>query len=314
MPIFSLYSNEKKDKTGDGCVIKYISVKNGANLKEIKEKLRAEQKLENEKYIFHKKKLKEIQFDEIHRKIKEQSKPRTPEEEAFKKLPKELKLDIIPLEEVNINDIDFVKLDHNVNSGSSICLVGSSKSGKSTAMMGLFNKYFNNKKFISTLFSINSHIPIYKTSGDLIKVNKFVNECERMIKDQKKINMNSEPPNKWDFCILLDDIVDARYSRVLNALLLTYRNSCFSALISIQYPKLLSKSARCSANNLLFFSQNLQEGIETVLRSFLGAEFAKRGVTKFNDQITLYRDLTKDHAFLYYHPMSQTLKRIRLKL
>jgi hypothetical protein len=135
-----------------------------------------------------------------------------------------------------------------------------------------------------------------------------------MIKDMKKINMNTEPPNKWRFCVLLDDIITARYSGVINALLLAFRNSNFSSIISIQYPKLISKAARCSANNLLFFSQNLQEAIETVLRSFLGAEFAKRGVTKFIDQVTAYRELTKDHAFIYFHPMSGTLRRIRLKI
>jgi hypothetical protein len=307
MPICSLYSNEKKDKEGDGCIIKYISVKDleNENIDDIKKRLRKKQKEENDKYLYFKNrmnklnKVKEEEHVEIYPKLKSK-------DDIIKY--------IIPLEEIPIKEIDFINMDDNNDSGNSICLIGSSKAGKSTAMMGLFNKYFNNNKFISTLFSINSHIPIYKTSGDLIKVNKFINVSEQMIKDMKKINMNSEPPNKWRFCILLDDIVDARYSRVLNALLLTYRNANFSSLISIQYPKLLSKSARCSANNLLFFSQNLQEGIETVLRSFLGAEFAKRGITKFNEQISLYRELTKDHSFLYYHPMSQTLRRIRLKI
>jgi len=218
------------------------------------------------------------------------------------------------LEIVKADEIDFINMDFNDNSGNSILCIGSSKAGKSTAMMALFNKYFNNKKYISTLFSVNSHIPIYNNKGDLIKINKFVIQSEQIIKDMKKINMLSEPINKWRYCILLDDIVDARYSRILNNLLLTYRNSNFSSIISIQYAKLISKAARCSANNLLFFSQNLQEGIESVLRSFLGAEFGKLGVTKMNDQITLYRLLTKDHAFIYYHPMTGTLRRIKLKI
>lgn len=300
MPVCALYSSEKHEKEGNGCIVKYISVHDitkDKSLDDIIKELRDKQAIKNQIYNDSKKK-------ESHK-------------VAYPIINNNALIkhnDLIPLEEISINDINFLNMDYNDNSGNSVCLIGSSKSGKSTAMMGLFKKYFNNNKYISTLFSINSHIPIYKSSGDLIKVNKFINESEKMIKDMKKINMNSEPPNKWRFCILLDDIVDARYSRVLNALLLTYRNANFSSLISIQYPKLLSKSARCSANNLLFFSQNLQEGIETILRSFLGAEFSKLGVTKFNDQISLYRKLTNDHAFLYYHPMSQTLKRIKLKL
>lgn len=295
MPICSVYSNEEKDKTGNGTIVKYISVnqiKDGITLSDIKTKLRNEQKIENDKYLYHKEKknsLSDIQ------KVLDPN-------------------DIIPLEIVKADEIDFINMDFNDNSGNSILCIGSSKAGKSTAMMALFNKYFNNKKYISTLFSVNSHIPIYNNKGDLIKINKFVIQSEQIIKDMKKINMLSEPINKWRFCILLDDIVDARYSRILNNLLLTYRNSNFSSIISIQYAKLISKAARCSANNLLFFSQNLQEGIESVLRSFLGAEFGKLGVTKMNDQITLYRLLTKDHAFIYYHPMTGTLRRIKLKI
>ena len=295
MPICSVYSNEEKDKTGNGTIVKYISVnqiKDGITLSDIKTKLRNEQKIENDKYLYHKEKknsLSDIQ------KVLDPN-------------------DIIPLEIVKADEIDFINMDFNDNSGNSILCIGSSKAGKSTAMMALFNKYFNNKKYISTLFSVNSHIPIYNNKGDLIKINKFVIQSEQIIKDMKKINMLSEPINKWRFCILLDDIVDARYSRILNNLLLTYRNSNFSSIISIQYAKLISKAARCSANNLLFFSQNLQEGIESVLRSFLGAEFGKLGVTKMNDQISLYRLLTKDHAFIYYHPMTGTLRRIKLKI
>ena len=293
MPICSVYSNEEKDKTGNGTIVKYISVnqiKDGITLSDIKTKLRNEQKIENDKYLYHKEK-----------------------KNSLSDIQKGL-IDTIPLEIIKADEIDFINMDFNDNSGNSILCIGSSKAGKSTAMMALFNKYFNNKKYISTLFSVNSHIPIYNNKGDLIKINKFVIQSEQIIKDMKKINMLSEPINKWRYCILLDDIVDARYSRILNNLLLTYRNSNFSSIISIQYAKLISKAARCSANNLLFFSQNLQEGIESVLRSFLGAEFGKLGVTKMNDQITLYRLLTKDHAFIYYHPMTGTLRRIKLKI
>lgn len=314
MPVCALYSNENKDRNGTGCIIKYISVKDikeGTSLEDIKKKLRSDQKIENEKYLYHKSR------EDVNDTKKETNKPTISYVYNEKQpIDEEDKLnDLIPLEMISPEDIDFINMDSQKDhSGDSILLIGSSKSGKSTVIMSLFRKYFNKKKYISTLFSVNSHIPIYKNSGDLIKVNKFVTESEKIIKDMKKINMESEPVNKWRYCILLDDIVEARYSRVLNNLLLTYRNSNFSSIISIQYAKLISKAARCSANNLLFFFQNLQEGIESVLRSFLGAEFSKLGVTKLTDQISLYRLLTRDHAFIYYHPMSGTLRRIKLKI
>jgi hypothetical protein len=303
MPMISLYSSEKHAKTGNGCkniFIKKGDIKEGETFETVKERMREEQKEENRLYKMVRDKIK----DDAEFRVSESKKKNTVFD--YNK--------ILPLEEIDPKEIDFIVWDSGPNSGNSLLLVGSSKAGKSTALMALFNRYFNTKKYISTLFSINSHIPIYKNNGDLIKINKFNKESEKMIKDMKKINMNTEPPNKWRFCVLLDDIITARYSGVINALLLAFRNSNFSSIISIQYPKLISKAARCSANNLLFFSQNLQEAIETVLRSFLGAEFAKRGVTKFIDQVTAYRELTKDHAFIYFHPMSGTLRRIRLKI
>jgi hypothetical protein len=300
--MISLYSSEKHAKTGNGCkniFIKKGDIKEGETFETVKQRMREEQKEENKLYKHHIKLEKNnIDSSDI------QNQKNTVFD--YNK--------ILPLEEIDPKEIDFIVWDSGPNSGNSLLLVGSAKAGKSTALMALFNRYFNTKKYISTLFSINSHIPIYKNNGDLIKINKFNKESEKMIKDMKKINMNTEPPNKWRFCVLLDDIITARYSGVINALLLAFRNSNFNSIISIQYPKLISKAARCSANNLLFFFQNLQEAIETVLRSFLGAEFAKRGVTKFIDQVTAYRELTKDHAFIYFHPMSGTLRRIRLKI
>ena len=303
MPMISLYSSEKHSETGNGCkniFIKKGDIKEGETFETVKERMREEQKEENKLYKMLRAKIK----DDADFRVSESKKKNTVFDYN----------NILPLEEIDPKEIDFIVWDDGPNSGNSLLLVGSAKAGKSTALMALFNRYFKTKKYISTLFSINSHIPIYKNNGDLIKVNKFSKESEKMIKDMKKINMNTEPPNRWHFCVLLDDIITARYSGVLNALLLAFRNANFSSVISIQYPKLISKAARCSANNLLFFSQNLQEAIETVLRSFLGAEFAKRGITKFIDQVTAYRELTKDHAFIYFHPMSGTLRRIRLKI
>lgn len=316
MPNCALYSLENKHKTGNGTKIVWIKYKDDDKIDNEKKRLRIEQKEKNRLF-------KEFVLDQqIPKNSTARRKMAGAENKANEKIPKEIIekslnaediLQKLPLVEIRPEDVDFIELDNSKNSGNSICLIGSSKAGKSTVMMALFNKYFNNKKMLSVLFSINSHIPIYKNNGDLVKVNKFVNESEKLIKNMKKINMDSSPPNKWNFCILLDDIVDARYSRVLNALLLAYRNSNFSSVISIQYPKLLSKSARCSANNLLFFSQNLQEGIEVILKSFLAAEFNSLfGITKFNHAIQAYRLLTKDHSFLYYHPMTQTLKRYKL--
>ena len=159
MVLVALYSNEKYNKTGNGSVIKSVKLQDGETINECKLRHRENQKKRNELFK---------ETNSIIRKPKN----------SIKFIPDTNNL--LPLEEICVKncskELNFIKMDDDDNSGNSVVLIGSSKSGKSTAMMHIYNRYFNKKKYISTLYSINSHIPIYKTSGDLIKVNTETGE------------------------------------------------------------------------------------------------------------------------------------------
>jgi hypothetical protein len=76
----------------------------------------------------------------------------------------------------------------------------------------------------------------------------------------------------------------------------------------------LAKSSRGSINNICFFGFNTDESIEVVLDSYLKSYFSKMGVTRRVDQINLYRELTKDHQFIYLHPATGVLRLYKLSI
>ena len=209
-----------------------------------------------------------------------------------------------------ITDLPNLKLD--ADTGNSIVILASSKGGKTTLLKKIYDKYYLSGKSINILFSVNIHAKIYKDLKDVIKVNKFDKESQVTINQMKKINMVSN--NKFEYLVMLDDIIDSKYSAVLNNLILTYRNSNFSSIISLQYPYLLSKASRSSINNIFFGSFNTDESIVSVIKSFLASQFVLMGYHTLESQVNLYRELTKDFHFLYYFSRERLLIRFKIQL
>lgn len=207
------------------------------------------------------------------------------------------------------NEIDL-KLDE--NTGNTTVLLGSSKMGKSTLLMHLYDKYYSSKEFISILFSINPHINIYKDHKNLIQCNTFNKDTETLIKEQKYINVKCK--NKYKFVNMLDDIIDVKFSALISNLILTYRNSNISSLISLQYPKLLNKSARANINNIILFNFNTDETIIDTIKLYLRNHFNKLGFKTFDEQLSLYKELTKNHGFIYLNTINNYISFHRLTI
>ena len=192
------------------------------------------------------------------------------------------------------------------------------------------------RKLQTVLFSVNSHADVYKdidgargrtdagrdgtptssgptnTAKKVMMCNKFDNNGKRLINQMKKVNMMQN--NSFNYLIMLDDIINAKYSVILNNLILTYRNSNFSSIISLQYPYLLSKGSRSSINQAIFGAFNTDESIESVIKSFLGSKFSAMGYHTLPTQIQLYKKLTADYHFLYYFSRKDILIRFKLNL
>lgn len=195
--------------------------------------------------------------------------------------------------------------------GNTCVIIGSSKMGKSTLLMNLYNTYADKKK-ISTLFAVNDHIKIYKDKYLL----KFPMDLEnssagmaKYIKLQKRINKASK--NKYEFYNFIDDLIDIRFNKIINNSILTLRNSKISTFMCLQYGGLLSKMGRANMNNVILFGLNTDEAIEFVVKVFLKSIFKKMGIV---DMISFYKKCTSDHQFIYYRPADETISFHRLSI
>jgi hypothetical protein len=281
----TVYDCEKYDRTGNGTRSIHIPAKD--NNEEFIKNIRYEQKIKNK-----------IWRDNNPRKRCATPIGKPEEKESEEKINKSLNIEHKP--ELNL------KLDS--GTGNTTCILGSSKRGKSTLLMYLFEKYYNKKSFVNLLFSVNSHIKMYK-KNNLIKFSKFDKD---IIRDQLKIQKGTK--NKYKFCNLFDDMITLKKEEI-NNLILTYRNSKISSIISMQYGFLLSKMIRANANNFILFGFNSDEAIEDVIKLFLRSWMRKRfKVSSLEDMINIYKEITDNHGFIYLHPQTDSVSIHRLKL
>lgn len=327
----NLYCAERRDNSNKSCgnMLKRIDYKTDDEFNRLKNELRDMQKLKNAEWRRNHPKSKKqypatitpkinsLKYNEMPIAIKPSSSNQFNAAvnklfEASNKLP--------PF------DFDGLETKFESGKGTSIVILGSSKAGKTFVMREIYNKYYAHTqtifsaKFISVLFSINMHSAVYdqfetkKINGidSIIKCNKFDKNSQRLINQCKKLNMDSK--NKFNFTFVLDDIIDSKYSSVLNNLILTYRNSSISSIIALQYPYLLSKASRSSINQLIFGHFNTDESIRSVIESFLGSIFTKMGVITMPAQIALYKKLTENYHFLYYYSRKDILLRFKLQI
>lgn len=250
----------------------------------------------------------EIPFNELDKQIEEFKQD---VEDIRTKQP--IKEDILPLKESRTAP-DF-HLDQ--GTGNNILICGSGKRGKSHLLKKIWEKYYkDNNKIITILISPSVHIPLYqdmKGSG-VIKINKFNKSTNNIIRDIKRIQCKTK--NSYEFLILLDDIINMRYSEVCNELVLLLRNSLISSIISCQYPMMLSKMARSSVNNVCSFGLNTDEACEAMLL-FFGNELNKITGLKKEALIGEFCRLCQmgdHHSFLKYRPLTRELEHCLLKL
>lgn len=216
------------------------------------------------------------------------------------------------LNKPNLMDKSNLDLILNNDTGNTTFLLGASQRGKSTVLMYVYDKYYSGNDFISILFAINYQIKAYKNHKNLIICKTFNNQAEKLIKMEKYINTNCK--NKYKFCNMFDDIIDQKYNKLLNSLITTFRNSNISSVISLQYPKFLSRNQRTNIHNILLFGFNNDEAIIDVVKFWLKGFFNKLGYKTENEQIEFYKEVTKDYGFIYVSSLHDHISFHRLQL
>lgn len=206
-----------------------------------------------------------------------------------------------------------VSLNISKKTGTTYLCLGSSKRGKSSLMIHLWKKYYNEKEIISTLFSGNPHIKIYKSAGaKLLTTYGFNEQHTKYIMMQHFINCKTN--NQYRFMNLFDDIITAKRSPCVEKLILTYRNANISMFICLQYQYLFSKMCRANVNHTFIFGMNSVEDIKGVLDVTLGPYLTDLGIIGTDKQIAFFRECTKDHGFFHLDNITGELSRHRLAL
>lgn len=256
---------------------------------------------------FREMKAAEPMIDNIEE-IAEPVEPAAPAPEPI--LPAMSKALLKAIDSIRFKDTLSIKLDH--GTGNTGALIGSSKSGKSTAMMEIYRKYYrSDKDNIVTLFAQNSHASVYRDSR-LIVTDELGATATKYIALEKKINQKTK--NEYRFVSLIDDFINVRFNTLVNESIMSYRNSNISSWICIHSAKTLSRTARSSVNWVLLFNSNLPENIEDIVKVFLRPAFRAMGVRDEHDQTELYRFCTQAHGFIQFHPSTGDVSFHRLSI
>lgn len=209
-----------------------------------------------------------------------------------------------------------IELDE--HTANTICVSGSSKRGKSTLMVAIYNRYFaNDHDLITILISPSCHIKLFDSLKNVYKINKFNKDTVQLMKSIKRIQNRTN--NAYKFLYLIDDCVDLRYSKILDDAILTMRNCDISTIISIQYCRIISVQARSSLNQIICFAMNTDQSINNTLDSFFRSEFRDvTGIKNKEDLIREYRQITqkeyKGHSYLLYNVFNGELSHHLLEL
>ena len=190
--------------------------------------------------------------------------------------------------------------------GTSIAMIGSTRSGKSTALAYILKKYF--KKHIGVLMTNSPQADIYKEIDHCVQSPQYI---PRVVKDMASINR--ETKNHYDFLAILDDVVTGvKFDKEILKLLTIYRNSCVSAIITAQAVTLLNSSGRTNINFVLLFKLNSDEQIEKCVKFYLSSYFPPK--MRMLDKIRSYRKLTEDHHFFVVDTLNGKVFRTKCNL
>lgn len=204
--------------------------------------------------------------------------------------------------------LPFKRLDtieHPENGGVSYALMGSTRSGKSTCMLWLWERYF--KKHITLLTTQSSHASIY---GPLRSKAVIVPEfCAEIISESMKINVATK--NKYDFCHIFDDCVSGKNNHTLQKLLCIGRNAGQSVVYCGQEITLLNAVGRSNINYILCFYLNSDISVEKMIKNWLRHCFPPG--LKMHEMIKLYKDLTQDHHCIVVNTLTGEIFRSKIE-
>jgi hypothetical protein len=168
-------------------------------------------------------------------------------------------------------------------------LIGSTRSGKSTAMIWIWQRWLRDRG-ITIMMSGSPHGEIY---GPMRRECAICPEFHSdLIKDAFKMNMATK--GKYPTTFILDDMLDGKNSKALCKLLTIGRNLACCTVICAQELSILNAIGRTNLNYILCFRLNSDMAVEKVVKNYLRHALPKGTIAY---QCSIYKALTTDHRF-----------------
>ena len=212
------------------------------------------------------------------------------------------------ISKLKIPDADFkLNLPPVETGGCSIMMVGSTRSGKSTALKWIMDNYF--KKHCGVLFSQSIKAHAYKDFNYPLLA-KGCAYLPEVIHDFYCINKDTN--NHYPFLVVIDDHPLVRSDKELLKLTTIYRNTGISSITCVQTLSLLNPTCRSNINFVMLFKLNSTEQIEKTIKTFLRGYFPQG--LNYDQKIALYQQLTDNHYFLFIDNLAGTIFRCKIDI
>jgi hypothetical protein len=211
----------------------------------------------------------------------------------------------------SINKIEvknmFDKLD--LEESFNLCIFATSKSGKTYLAKQVIETLLLKKPHLIPIFFVgNISAPIY---DDIRDKYIFFSKLQPKLIETLHI-INSHIPKKYEFLIIIDDIIDARNTNIIKNLALSYRNNNFYSIFILQNTTLITKNARGNSACYLF-GLNKQEESISVLDKFLKYIPPFIDLKNISQRIKLYQYLCQNHNFIIQYPLDEIDKIYTIK-
>jgi hypothetical protein len=198
-------------------------------------------------------------------------------------------------------------LEMPTNGGCSFLMIGSTRSGKSTAMLHIWEKFF--KKHITMLMTHSTQADIYKPLAKAAIISPdFYRELVT-----EPMTINRETKNEYEFCLIFDDLaMTGKNDTEMTKLLTIGRNSNMSAIICGQRLQMLNPSGRANCNYVCLFRLNTDLAIKDVVETYLRSYFPV-GMT-VQEMCRVYKETTADHSFFFVNTLEDTVHICKIKV
>lgn len=168
-------------------------------------------------------------------------------------------------------------------------LVGSTRSGKTVALLYIWNTWFRDNH-IGIMATGSSQADIYKPLQKACAVSPAF--YPELIKESMLLNQKTK--NKYKFLHIFDDMLDGKNTKALSKLLCIGRNNGCSTIISAQELTILNAVGRTNLNYMLCFRLNSMMAVEKVVRNYLTHILPGKNI---DEKCKMYVALTTEHYF-----------------